>query len=407
MRPDGGRHVAERVDAPQVVRRHRVLSQRNSLLCAADEHGLAPVAAAAAANAAGAAVESDAAVVAAAAAARAHAVRAFAQGAFATLPLQNVVSGVNFGRYFTWNKDATVLAVADPHRQIWDATQNTWIYDPYVQVYAKDGVRFVERGFKIQNEWHMGRTDQRANAEFGQRMAMTADGTRLAITAYNSPRNKYDRHTHHAIGRIYVYEYRPPPDDEWVQVGQVIEGKNNGDRYGESIQISDDGNTIAFGAGQADSWYYVSISNTGMARVYDYDSTTQLWVQRGQSLVGNNASDHAAEDIGMNAAGTRVAVGAKWHSNGVYEMRVDDDWNSYYRRGQVRVYDWSAARDAWVQVGQTLIGEQRDQYFGQYLELSKDGRRLMVQSPNYDCNYLTTEDHDQTDCRDVRPRLHL
>ena len=133
-----------------------------------------------------------------------------------------------------------------PAPPIWDATQNRGSTIHRAGV-VKDGVRFVSAASrsKTSGTW-AGRPARECRVWPG--MAMTADGTRRD---HHVQQPSQQVHAHpHAIGRIYVYEYRPPPDDEWVQVGQVIEGKNNGDRYGESIQIGDDGSTIAFGAGR-------------------------------------------------------------------------------------------------------------------------------------------------------------
>ena len=138
----------------------------------------------------------------------------------------------------------------------------------------------------------------------------------------------------------------------------------------------------------------MSISNTGMARVYDYDSATQLWVQRGQSLVGNNASDHAAEDIGMNAAGTRVAVGAGGTQAACTRCASSTTGTPLPPRAGARLRLEPRAR-AWCKSGRRSSASSATNTLVSTSSFSKDGRRLIVHTPNYDCNYLTTDDHHQ------------
>ena len=121
---------------------------------------------------------------------------------------QNVVSGVNFGSYFTWNKDATVRRrrSAPP---IWDATQNTWIYDPYAQVYAKEGVRFVSAASrsKTSGTW-VGTTSARMpSLARGWPSRPTARGSRSPRTTAPATSTRTS-HNWNPIGRIYV---RVPP----------------------------------------------------------------------------------------------------------------------------------------------------------------------------------------------------
>ena len=56
-------------------------------------------------------------------------------------------------------------------------------------------------------------------------------------------------------------------------------------KFGISVSLSDDGNTVVVGAHLAD----VSFTNGGQATVYKYDGTN--WVQHGSPIIGEKGND--------------------------------------------------------------------------------------------------------------------
>jgi len=89
----------------------------------------------------------------------------------------------------------------------------------------------------------------------------------------------------------------------------------------------------------------------------------------GQTLFGEGAQEAFGSTLALSSDGSRLAVGAMENNNS------NGEW-----AGQVKVFDWS--EDAWIQIGDSLIGEATNEYFGSAVALSADGRRLAIGGPN-------------------------
>ena len=77
--------------------------------------------------------------------------------------------------------------------------------------------------------------------EFGRHLAVNQDGTvLLAATPYSDEG-----------GSVFVYHY-VQKDDKWVQRGQTLHSKAQGDSFGYSLAVSRDGNFLAVSASDAD-----------------------------------------------------------------------------------------------------------------------------------------------------------
>ena len=127
---------------------------------------------------------------------------------------------------------------------------------------------------------------------------------------------------------------------------------------------------------------------SGLARVYDYNTPTNSWVQRGQDILGetNHEAKHWAgtnggNSIALNAEGTIVAVGGHYNDGQKYMDRYP--WESSSQSGVVRVYQWDASGDgAWVRMGQDIDGEKQDDWSGWSIDMSSDGMILAIGAKN-------------------------
>jgi hypothetical protein len=166
--------------------------------------------------------------------------------------------------------------------------------------------------------------------ESGGSVALSADGTRVAIGARNN-----DGNGSHS-GQVRVYDY-DPTGQQWDQVGQAIDGEADGDHSGSSVDMSADGKRVAIGA-----WTNGN-NDSGHVRIYDLDGTTSTWNKAGQDINGEAADDYSGRSVAMSADGNLVAVGA--NSN-------NDNGSS---SGHVRIYVLNGT--TWNQVGQDIDGE--------------------------------------------------
>jgi hypothetical protein len=199
-----------------------------------------------------------------------------------------------------------------------------------------------------------------ANDQSGSSVAMSAEGTRITIGAiYNKGVNGS------RSGHVRVYDVN---DEEtlWTRVGQDIDGEAAGDYSGISVAMSADGKRVAIGAVYNKG---VNGSRSGHVRVYDVNDEETLWTQVGQDIDGEAAGDQSGSSVAMSADGTRITIGA-------YGNKGVNGSNDY--SGHVRFYDWNDEETLWTQVGQDIDGEAADDQSGWSVAMSADGTRIAI-----------------------------
>jgi hypothetical protein len=153
----------------------------------------------------------------------------------------------------------------------------------------------------------------------------------------------------------------------WSQIGSTLSGGSyNTEFYGKTAKISDDGNTIAIGAPNANT--------SGLVYIYRWNGTD--WDQLGDTIWhvgGNNPYDKFGEDIALSGDGNVVAIGANEYD---YLSSFDSNW------GLAIIYTWSGT--SWNKKGQSLVGEGSNDKYGLDLDLSYDGNIVAIASPNND-----------------------
>ncbi len=102
--------------------------------------------------------------------------------------------------------------------------------------------------------------------------------------------------------------YRLVDDDDvsWEQIGQDIDGEAAGDQSGWSVSLSADGSTIAIGA----LWNDNNGDDAGQVRVYRFDGEESSWEQLGQSMYGDNANDYLGASVNLSQDGNTLAIGS-------------------------------------------------------------------------------------------------
>lgn len=240
------------------------------------------------------------------------------------------------------------------------------------------------------------------NDKFGRSVSMSDDGNRMAIGAYNANYVKmfeyssgswsaigsnisvpddgnpedyvamsgdgntviigeyeYDQGGNSNIGKVRIFEWNSGTSD-WVQKGSTITGDSSGDNFGYSVAINKDGTIIAAGAPMIGG-------NNGLVKLYQWN--TSSWTQYGSTITGDNADDNFGFSIGLSENGKRILIGARQDDDGgtnsgratLYEMRIND----------------------WQQVSQSIDGSQNDETLGWRSRISKDGLRFAISAPSY------------------------
>ncbi len=153
---------------------------------------------------------------------------------------------------------------------------------------------------------------------------------------------------------------------DWIQVGQDIDGEAAGDYSGSSVSVSSDGSTLAIGAPNN----HDSGIDAGQVRVYQNNSGT--WTQIGQDIDGEAQGDNSGISVSLNSDGSIVAIGAYFND----ENGTDS--------GHVRIYQNISG--TWMQMGQDIDGEASDDWSGMAVSLSSDGSVVAIGAGKNDGN---------------------
>ncbi len=254
--------------------------------------------------------------------------------------------GELLGSTVALSADGSRLAVGLPYR----------ILRPAVRVFDWTGATWVQVGADLLGTLSSG--------EFGTSVALSEDGSRLAVGEHFHERPSDD-----GSGHAQVYEWTGA---DWVRLGAGIEGEGAGDFLGFAVALSADGSRLAVGAPLNDS----NGDDSGHVRVFDW--TGAAWVQMGQDVDGEASEDRSGGSVSLSSDGSRLAVGAPLNQG-----------SGHFRAGHVRVYDLriiGIGVPVWVQVGDDVDGEASQDRSGSSVGLSADGSRLAVGAPFSDGN---------------------
>jgi hypothetical protein len=211
----------------------------------------------------------------------------------------------------------------------------------HVRIYQWDGAAWIQRGNDIDGE---------AGYDYsGKSVSLSADGTIVAIGTDQNDGNGVNS------GHVRIYQWN---ETQWIQRGQDIDGEAEYDFSGSSVTLSTDGNIVAIGAYGNDG----NGANSGHVRIYQWNETQ--WIQRGNDIDGEAASDESGSSVSLSADGNIVAIGARGNDgNGV---------NS----GHVRIYQWNETQ--WIQRGNDIDGEAGYDFSGSPVSLSTDGNIVAI-----------------------------
>ncbi|NHN26565.1 T9SS type A sorting domain-containing protein [Flavobacterium jejuense] len=191
-------------------------------------------------------------------------------------------------------------------------------------------------------------------SRFGTSLSISNNGNRIAIGApfhwYHQPYN---------IGRVYVYDYDASTTPNWQQVGNVIEGVNAKDLFGEKISLSSDGNRLAVSGYLAD---INGITDSGLVRVFQFNSSNSQWEQMGNDFYDTESANEYGRSCVLSKDGSTLVIGSPGKSSGY---------------GETSVYRWSESGSIWEQVGATLIGDNSER-LGTSLVVNQDGTLLTI-----------------------------
>ena len=211
-----------------------------------------------------------------------------------------------------------------------------------------------------------------AEARFGNRVALSANGTTLAVGAYGEAGN---------TGAVYVFTRT---GSTWSQQARITApGGEANDYFGNAVALSADGNTLAIGAdgesGDQTGTFAVMPPSNNLASssgaVYVYSRSGSTWSQQAFIKASNTfAFDLFGAFVALSADGNTLAVGAYNESGDLTGVHGDAAFAS---SGAAFVF--SRTGTSWAQQGYIKAANAgAGDFFGIYLSLSGSGDTLAV-----------------------------
>jgi hypothetical protein len=226
-----------------------------------------------------------------------------------------------------------------------------------------------------------------AGDQFGHSVAVSGDGTTLAIgapleasaaTTING--NQADDSAIEA-GAVYVLRRA---GDTWMQEAYVkAANTEQGDQFGWSVALSNDGTTLAVGARREDgSSVGINGANNNAAMssgaAYVFVRAGSSWTQQAYVKASNTEiGDSFGERVALSNDGNTLAVGAPLEASAATTINGNQASNTAANAGAVYVY--TRAGTTWTQQAyvKPSNAEAEDQ-FGYKVALSGTGDTLVV-----------------------------
>ena len=307
----------------------------------------------------------------------------------------NPGDGDQFGSAVAMSGDGNTLAVGAPMEnsaakgidgdQASDAAEDAGA----VYVYARNGAAWTQQAY-------IKASNAEAFDQFGNALALSADGNTLAVAAaFESSGatgingNQADNSRPQA-GAVYVFVRA---GGSWSQQAYIKASNtgdmDDGDTFGYSIALSDDGTTLAVGAPSEDSSATGINGNqndntaAGAGAVYVFTRSGNGWAQ--QSYV-KPANTHGAMlfgySVGLSADGSTLTAGSFDERgcsnaiNGPYEMKCG---------GTGAAYAFTRNGATWVQQAYLKAREQdRGDSLGGAIAISDDGNTVVAGAADED-----------------------
>ncbi len=254
--------------------------------------------------------------------------------------------GDEFGTSVSISGDGNRVAIGAP-----DAFSVPGVGSSYgqVRIYENQLRNWVQIGNSINGE--------APNDKSGHSISLNQDGSIVAVGApFNGEQGAVN-------GHVRVYRYQ---SNNWEQIGNDIDGEADGDRFGVSVSISNDGDIVAIGANNHNP--------AGHVRVYE--NQLGSWKQIGDDIDGEQSTDEFGRSVSLNGIGNIVAIGAPLNDG------------SSINTGHVRVYINQSG--TWEQIENDIDGETNNDQSGHSVSISDSGNTVAIGARFNDSNGVSS-----------------
>jgi hypothetical protein len=301
------------------------------------------------------------------------------------------------------SSDGNTLAIGAPHESSGakgvngNQADNAMYGSGAVYVFVRNGGRWAQQAYVKPSNPQMG-------AEFGHVVALSADGNTMAVSAYGEAskstgiNGNQDDHSIPQAGAAYVFTRT---GTTWTQrayikasntgeAGATADSFGDGDQFGVSLALSDDGRTLAIGAISEDSsapginGNQADNSATSAGAVYLFALTGNTWAQQAYIKAGNpDPGDLFGYSVSLSADGNTLAAGS--YDEGGSSRGINGPPDNM-RRGAGAVYIFGRMGTTWTQQAYIHASNaEAGDSFGVNVVLSDDGNTLLASSLDEDC----------------------
>eukprot|EP00429_Kryptoperidinium_foliaceum_P001098 CAMPEP_0176009584 /NCGR_PEP_ID=MMETSP0120_2-20121206/4325_1 /TAXON_ID=160619 /ORGANISM="Kryptoperidinium foliaceum, Strain CCMP 1326" /LENGTH=1201 /DNA_ID=CAMNT_0017342383 /DNA_START=229 /DNA_END=3834 /DNA_ORIENTATION=- len=187
-----------------------------------------------------------------------------------------------FGSSLTLSAAGDVLAVGDKYAKPGEGSSDVGA----IWVYQRVGDSWQQLGNTIYGEGD--------NDLFAWSIALSSSGDRVAGSALGSDGLR---------GEVRVYQFQ---DEDWTQAGSSLVGGTTRETFGASLGLGADGNVLAVGA----PGYSNGANGKGRVQVFQFDEGDKTWQALGDPIDGDNQFDRLGYAVSLSVDGDVLAVGS-------------------------------------------------------------------------------------------------
>lgn len=273
----------------------------------------------------------------------------------------------NFGYSVALSADGSVLAIGanlEDGNGVGGTANNSATNAGAVYVYTRTGDSWAQQPAYIKA------SNAEGGDQFGLAIALSGDGNTLAVGAFHEDSNGPNKlNGLMDSGAVYVYTRVNNTWTEQAYVKASSPGLDDG--FGHNVSLSGDGNTLAVGAP------YRGANDSGAA--YVFRRTNNVWTQQAYLTAPNpGTGDRLGQGVSLSEDGDTLAVGAPFEDGDAVGVGgTPNDSPQGTDSGAVYVYVFSAGEwkhQAYIKASNTGPGDN----FGLTAVLSGDGNTLAV-----------------------------
>lgn len=285
-----------------------------------------------------------------------------------------------FGNRIALSADGTRMAVGSPME---DSSATGINGDPFndnaqdsgaVYVFAKTATGWTQEAF-------LKASNAEAGDRFGSDVALSDDGTRLAVGASledSTTKTINGDSTDNSgtdVGAVYVFDH---DGSSWNQTTYVKPSESAfGMNFGTQVDLSDDGTVLVAGTSVINGVF-----------LFTHDGTA--WSEQASVLSDNwEYGDGFGHSLALSGDGTRLVVGAANEESAATGINGDGTDNSVSQSGAAYVFAYDGT--AWSQEAYIKADvSNTNMNFGRSVDLSDDGTRLAVGTHSADVQRVET-----------------